>query len=129
MTTREAKHAVRLREWNLMVKQRQESGLTVSEWCSQHGLKPSCYYYRLAKLRKAFLERKDLEPIANQGQVTPTLIKVGVTSSEHTQPLGFMEAGVQFFHLQYKDAVLDIPVGTGAEDIAEVLKAIAQYAV
>ena len=120
MTTREAKHAVRLREWNLMVKQRQESGLTVSEWCSQHGLKPSCYYYRLAKLRKAFLERKDL---------TPTLIKVGVTSSEQTQPFGFMKSGEQFFHLQYKDAVLDIPVGTGAEDIAEVLKAMAQYAV
>ena len=129
MTTREAKHTVRLREWNLMVKQLQESGLTVSEWCSQHGLKPSCYYYRLAQLRKAFLERKDLEPIANQGQVTPTLIKVGVTSSEHTQPFGFMEAGVQFFHLQYKDAILDIPVGAGAEDIAEVLKAMAQYAV
>ena len=129
MTTREAKHAVRLREWNLMVKQRQESGLSVSEWCGQHGLKPSCYYYRLAQLRKAFLERKDLEPITNQGQVTPTLIKVGVSSSEQTQPFGFMEAGVQFFHLQYKDAVLDIPVGTGAEDIAEVLKAMAQYAV
>ena len=129
MTTSEAKHTVRLREWNLMVKQCQESGLTVSEWCGQHGLKPSCYYYRLAQLRKAFLERKDLEPIANQGQEPPTLIKVGVASSEQTQPFGFLETGKQFFHLQYKDVVLDIPVGTGAEDIAEVLKAMAQYAV
>ena len=33
-----------------------------------------------------------------------------------------------FFRLQFKGAILDIPVGTDAEDIAEVLKAMGQYA-
>ena len=36
MTTREAKRAIRLREWNQMVKHCQESGLTVNEWCRQN---------------------------------------------------------------------------------------------
>ena len=52
MTTREAKHAVLLREWSMMVQQCQDSGLAVNEWCSQNSIGVSSYYYRLGQVRK-----------------------------------------------------------------------------
>lgn len=129
MTTREAKHAVRLREWSLMVKQCQESGLKVNEWCNQNGLKPACYYYRLSQLRKEILNQNNLLANTTEEPAMPTLVKVDVSPAE-LQQLTVQKTPVeQFFRLQFKGAVLDIPVGTGAEDIAEVLKAVGQYAI
>ena len=128
MTTREAKHAIRLREWSRMVKDCQESGMTVNEWCKQNDLKPTCYYYRLAQLRKEILDQNKLLPGPAQEASIPTLVKVDVAPAEIQQPVIRSASAGQFFQLQYKGAVLDIPVGTDAEDIAEVLKAMGQYA-
>ena len=128
MTTREAKHAIRLREWSRMVKDCQESGLTVNEWCKQNDLKPTCYYYRLAQLRKEILDQNKLLPGSVQETSIPTLVKVDVAPAEMQQPVIRSASAEQIFRLQYKGAILDIPVGTDAGDIAEVLKAMGQYA-
>ena len=128
MTTREAKHAIRMREWSRMVKDCQESGLTVNELCRKNYLKPACYYYRLAQLRKEILDQNKLLPSSVQEASIPTLVKVDVTPAEIQQPVIRSASAEQIFRLQYKGAVLDIPVGTDAEDIAEVLKAMGQYA-
>ena len=128
MTTKEAKHTVRLQEWGRMVTQCQESGLTVNQWCRENGLKPSCYYYRLAQVRKAILDHNDLAPVSERGSTIPTLVKVDAASMDQlsTVPRTTTE---RYFRLQCRGAVLDIPVGAGAEDIAEVLKAMGQYVV
>ena len=39
------KNEVKLKHWAKMVKSRNESGLTVTEWCSQNGINPKTYYY------------------------------------------------------------------------------------
>lgn len=127
MTTREAKRTVRLREWGMMVKLCQESGLTVNEWCAQNHLKPACYYYRLSQVRKAILNHSNPVPSAAQEPGVPTLVKVNVASAEQHQPPVPEASAERCFRLRYNSAVLDIPVGTGAEDIAEVLKAMDQY--
>ncbi len=127
MTTRDAKRAVRLRDWSMMVKQCQESGLTVSEWCIQNNLKPACYYYRLSQVRKAVLNHSCLVPGDDQEQAMPTLVKVDVTSAEQQQMPVSEASAERVFRLRYNRAVLDIPVGTDAEAIAEVLKAMRQY--
>lgn len=82
MTTREAKRTVRLREWGMMVKLCQESGLTVNEWCAQNHLKPACYYYRLSQVRKAILNHSSQVSSAAQEPGVPTLVKVNVASAE-----------------------------------------------
>ena len=125
MTTRESKRAVRLQEWGQMVKLCHESGLTVNEWCNQNGLKPACYYYRLSQVRK---EIQNHNALMHQDHAMPTLVKVDVTSAEPQGSPGAKTSREQYFHLQYRSTVLDIPVGTNAEDIAEVLKAMGQHA-
>lgn len=127
MTTREAKHTVRLREWGQMVKLCQESGLTVTEWCAQNGIKPACYYYRLAQVRKALLNQSHPVSSIDQGPTVPTLVKVNIAPAEQHLSSVPEVAGEHYFRLRYSTAVLEIPVGTVAGDIAEVLKAMGQY--
>lgn len=127
MTTREAKHAVRLREWGKMVKLCQESSLTVNDWCNQNGIKPACYYYRLSQVRKAVLKQNSLVSSDDEAPAMPTLVKVDMSPiDQHRSPVPEESGGR--FRLQYGSAVLDIPVGTSGEDIAEVFKAMQQYA-
>lgn len=128
MTIREAKAALHVKEWSQMVQQCQESGLSVKEWCSLHNIKIACYYKRLARVRKTALEQCNLTKAAEQ----PTLVKVEPECLEQASPqcveVGAVTAA-PFFRLQYHNATLEIPVGAGSDDIAEVLKAVSQYAV
>ena len=128
MTAREAKHAVKLQEWSRMVSLCQESGLTVNQWCRENDIKPVCYYYRLAQVRKAVLDHSDLVPVSERGSAMPTLVKVDAASVGHlsTVPRTITE---RYFRLRCRGTVLEIPVGAVAEDIAEVLKAMGQYVV
>lgn len=139
MNTRAAKRAVLLREWALMVQQRQESGLPATEWCKQNGIPIDTYHYRLKQVRKAVLEYNELLPVKRDYQPTgPVLVKVDTSfpaeqpsapgippATEAIPPAGESSS----FHLKLANAILDIPVGTRAEDIAEVLKAVGQHAV
>ena len=47
------KKEVKLAQWTEMVKSRNESGLTVTDWCKQNGINLKTYYYRLKRLRQA----------------------------------------------------------------------------
>ena len=47
---------VRAASWTAMIKQRNDSGLTIKEWCAADGLLDSVYYYRLNRLRKMALD-------------------------------------------------------------------------
>ena len=87
MTPVEAKRAVLLREWSLMVQRRQESGLTISEWCRQNGITESCYYHRLRRVRNSILERSSLMPKANRTLLeAPTIVKVDTSLPMEQSP-------------------------------------------
>ena len=49
------KKNVRLQEWNRQIEEQKSSGLSVQEWCQQHGIKPKTYYYHLRKVREEYL--------------------------------------------------------------------------
>ena len=60
------KQDVKLRQWTEMIQQRKESGLTVSQWCTENGVNIKTYYYRLQKVRQAMCketERHDIVPV------------------------------------------------------------------
>ena len=50
------KNEVRLKQWTEMVRQRNESGLNVSQWCDQNGVNVKTYYYRLKQV--TFISRR-----------------------------------------------------------------------
>lgn len=36
-----------------MLQSQKQSGLTVKQWCEEHGIRENAYYYRLRKVREA----------------------------------------------------------------------------
>ena len=47
---------VRMNSWAAMVKARNESGMTIREWCKANDMTESAYYYRLSQLRHSALK-------------------------------------------------------------------------
>ena len=142
MNTREAKRAALLREWAMMAQQRQESGLPATEWCKQNGISIDTYNYRLRQVRRAVRDYNELLSTKRKCRpADPVLVKVdtsfpaeqisvpGIPPVSETIPTCGFAGGASSFQLKLANAILDIPVGTRAEDIAEVLKAVGQYAV
>lgn len=55
---------VRLSEWAEQVRecQNRPQGMKADEWCAQQGITKANYYWRLRRVREAFLETKDTSP-------------------------------------------------------------------
>ena len=51
------KKEVQLQNWSEAELARQESGLTVTQWCRQERISKSAYYYRLRKIRESLCEQ------------------------------------------------------------------------
>ena len=66
---REIRRQCRLNEWNLMVQERMDSGLSTREYCKQKGIGVKIYYYRLKKLREAAVELAALEIVQVEAPV------------------------------------------------------------
>ena len=60
------KKEVKLAQWAEMVRSRNESGLTVTDWCKENGINLKTYYYRLKRMRQAVcneIEQHDIVPV------------------------------------------------------------------
>lgn len=60
------KKEMKLAQWAEMVRQRNESGLTVTDWCKENGINLKTYYYRLKRMRQAVcneIEQHDIVPV------------------------------------------------------------------
>ena len=51
------KKEVQMQNWSEAELARQESGLTVTQWCRQKKISQSAYYYRLRKIRESLCEQ------------------------------------------------------------------------
>lgn len=73
------KKEVKLAEWAEMVKSRNESGLTVTDWCKQNGINLKTYYYRLKRLRQTVcneIEQHDIVPVEPIAETEPAAEKI-----------------------------------------------------
>ena len=94
------KTEVREQNWETMVVECQQSGLSVKEWCNQNGINPSTYYSRLRKLREKVCNK--IIPIETAAEAPK--------SSEIKITLG--------------DIVVTLPSDSSAETIKAVLTAL-----
>lgn len=61
----------RLQEWAAQIRecQNRPAGMSVVDWCASHGITKANYYYRLRRVRRAYLE--NLPPEAPAKQIVP----------------------------------------------------------
>lgn len=106
MKMSEAKLSIRLESWRSMVHECQSSGLSVRTWCEENGVKTNQYYYALRQLREKALEKVEFG--------LPELVEVPVPAAQVREAIRITCGMFQ----------IEIPSGTSAEAIAEVLKAV-----
>ena len=52
----EVKRKIKLNTWAAQIQSREESGLTVKQWCKEAGIDRKTYYYRLKRVREELLD-------------------------------------------------------------------------
>jgi len=90
------KKEIRLAQWAEMVRQRNESGLTVTDWCKENGINLKTYYYRLKRMRQAVcneIEQHDIVPVKpNTGtELSAEKIELSVGDVKISLPDNFNE--------------------------------------
>ena len=91
------KKEIKLAQWADMVRQRNESGLTVTDWCKQNGINIKTYYYRLKRVRQAVCSEKEwhdivpVEPIAGT-EITAEKIELSIGDVKISLPDDFNES-------------------------------------
>lgn len=66
----------RLQQWAEEVRscQSRPAEMTVTDWCSQNGVKPKNYYYHLTQVRKACLEQMPTEAVIQDVVAVPSSV-------------------------------------------------------
>ena len=95
--TAKMKKEVKLTQWVEMVRQRNESGLTVTDWCKQNGINIKTYYYRLKRVRQAVcseIEQHDIVPaiLVEESQTEGRNIELLVGDIKISLPNDFNES-------------------------------------
>ena len=72
---------IRAASWATMIKQRNDSGLTIRQWCAANGIQESVYYYRLNRLRKMALDVDETpDPTSKNVPVSERFAQIPVAS-------------------------------------------------
>ena len=69
MDTRKATQDYRRQIWTELIRGRQGSGLTVTEYCAQNGIRPKQYYYWLHKLRTLACQTDESQAAAYMNKI------------------------------------------------------------
>lgn len=110
MTVQTTKKQYQITQWTQMIKEYRQSGLTVSSWCREQGLRPQTYYYRLRKVREA-----TCQTIAQEQDTT--FVPVMLPASEKCNSTATAA------HVQAGNISVSITNEASAEFIANLLKA------
>ena len=56
MKTQDLKRNIQYQEWAAQIREREESGLSVKEWCAEKGINTKTYYNHVKRVREETLE-------------------------------------------------------------------------
>ncbi len=127
MTTSKIKNIkkqVRLNDWELQVKEQQESGISATAWCKLKGIKPTTYFSRLRKVREAalqnssFLNNPTMLPISNAN-----FTEIDVNQMISTDKVASSNDSYSNITVTLNSDTIEIP----ANAIAAVLNVIKMY--
>lgn len=114
----EIRQQVRLSQWSAMVREREDSGLSVKAFCKQAGIATKTYYYRLRRLREAAI--KQTQSALGKSTSQPELV-------QFTPPTGFTaEPMAQNIVIKTSDTTVEIPMNTDPEVVAAAVSFLRQ---
>ena len=127
-----AKQDYQIKRWQCLIKEYQESGMNLKEWCSMNGVTKDQYYYWLSKVRSIYYEMA-VNQIQTSGTRGNTSITPEVKSGEFVEIMPEMvneaikQAGLPVAVLQKDNIRIEIMPSASASFIRQLLTAV-QYA-
>ncbi len=103
------KKDIQLRNWAEMIKERNNSGKSVTQWCKESGINVKTYYYYLSKVREAMSEGYDENPIVPIG-IGEQLLNNNKSESMIT--------------IRKNDIELELSENISAENFAKIMRAL-----
>jgi hypothetical protein len=82
MDTKTVTREVRLQQWSAVMRERQQSGLSINAWCETRGIRRHQYFYWQRKLREMSCAELAIRETESEQGMPPS----GWTRLEPTQP-------------------------------------------
>ena len=115
----EIRQQVRLNQWSAMVREREDSGLSVKAFCKQAGIATKTYYYRLRRLREAAIK------CAQSGTVQSAMIQPELV--QYTPPTGYVcDPAPQIIVIKTTSTTIEIPLNTDSKVVAAAVSFLRQ---
>lgn len=120
MDTRSAKRNYQLQQWRTIIQERNNSGLTVNEYCHRNGLSRNSYFYWLRLVRKELLEPQ---------QSPSGFVELGMTVENNTivpcvTPISAPEMESSQLTLALNGIVIQVTDHTSSELLARTIEVI-----
>jgi len=108
-----------MQEWIRQIEECQQSGLSVSEWCSNNGINIKTYYNRRKRVREEFLEGTEPGVLAlNHGHPgTPVFASIPVSKMNSYTAAATVQIGTY---------IAEINNGADLETVDGVLRALSR---
>lgn len=117
MDTREATQQYRLNQWTQRIYECRNSGQKISDWCADHNITETTYYYWLRRVRLAACEAL---PVLNAGKNTIVPINIPVPETQFGTPNQSSPAIV----ITLDDVTLEVHNNASQSLIEDTLRAI-----
>ena len=114
------KHAALLQEWSSKIAECRSSGMTVKTWCAEQGIPIKTYYY----WEKRFVT----EATQQLSLPAPTQAGMLMRVNPDTLPNGDVNAIGAGISIRHGESVINLPAGSSAETVAELVKALNRHA-
>ncbi|MCM1566835.1 MULTISPECIES: IS66 family insertion sequence element accessory protein TnpA [unclassified Dehalobacter] len=82
MDSREATRQYRLNQWAQRIRECRSSGQKIADWCAEHGLSETTYFYWLKRVREAACEALPALN-AEKNPIVPVNIAFPVADADH----------------------------------------------
>lgn len=121
MSPKEAKHQLSLSQWSDTIRDRNNSGLTVKEYCKLNGVSRNAYYYWQRIIRQDLLDH---------AAVTQTsIVEIGIPDNPTiAQPIPFSAVRhpdtENLLEMTFNDITLRVTDKTSSELLARTLEVI-----
>ena len=114
------KHAALLQEWSTKIAECRSSGMSVKAWCAEREIPIKTYYY----WEKRFVT----EATQQLSLPAPTQAGMLMRINPDTLPSGDMNSIGAGITIRHGESVINLPAGSSAEAVAELVKALNRHA-
>jgi len=124
MNTRDIAIEYRLAHWAGIMREREESGLSIKAYCERSGFHENSYFYWQKKLRETACEAL-AKPDIKTSNLAPVFAELKLPSQQHTSPSA---ASISQNHICVETARVRITAGCEypVDKLAELLRVVNQ---